>query len=684
MVPGMVKREGVGSSMSGVPPNVEENDKQLLSWLDSAIRSGLGLLKREIAYQQLPDSIAFINGSQGSLKPSALSRVTFNRLRKIVYEIVSSMTDVRPIWNYQTYNNKYKPQADILNKLVRNWWRNSYADRRMQDALMYSCAGGSGYLKVEWNPYLPGGGNIDLIPLDPRDVIPINPALNTSVQQWQGVAVRKTVSLPSLRQRYPEKFYKFKSLSKGWFDQKVQAGQAGSMEIISPVLDRLFAGRDPSSSAAEVDLIHVFVRDDSMNTGLESVLMGKPGTNWCYTVYPLGSVNPVTQKVVTEAHAKLYPRGRLILCTPECILEDIPNPYWHGMFPIIKFTLDPQPWSILGSSLVADGKPIQESLNEVLRGVEDAVKQWLRRTVIGNSQAIGKGLLNKIDPRMAGQKILLNPSAGDGLKFVEGPTLPPYIMDYARFLIDILDDNSGVKGLRELAQLKQMPSSDTIEKFLDAQSPLLRLRSAQMEQSLAELAEMVKVMIFQYYDAPRRFQILGADGLTMEDFDYDPRMLTPGLRPSDEGYTPEYDVFTTTRSNRAERHHRNFAFSVARNSFLNASHTQQKMFYLQLARMPQPLIDPWTLLESFDVPNLGPVPDGSVFDRIQFAQKIGLLPPSPAMMMAQGGPPGGGGAPPPGGKPPGRPPSGQEPPRMETRTDPQTGGQRQTVTESHK
>lgn len=677
--------------MASVPPQVEANDASLLAWIDSAIRSGLALLKREGAYQGVGEAIAFLNGSQGSIKPNALSKVTFNRLRKIVYEIVSSMTDVRPIWNYQTYNNKFKPQGDILNKLVRNWWRNSYADRRMQDALMYSCAGGSGYLKVEWNPTLPGGGNIDLIPLDPRDVVPINPAFNTSVQQWQGVAIRKTISLPNLRQRYPEKFWKYKSLSKSWFDSKVVGGAMTpqSFEVLSPVLDRLFSGRDPSASSSDVDLIHVFVRDDSMNTGLEPVLMGRPGTNWCYQVYPLGSTHPITGRVVTENDARLYPRGRLIMCTPECILEDIPNPYWHGMFPLIKFTIDPQPWSILGSSLVSDGRSIQESLNEVLRGVEDAVRQWLRRTVVGNSQAISKSLLNKLDPRLSGQKILLNPTQGEGVKFIDGPQLPAYIMEYARFLIDILDDNTGVKGLRELAQMKQMPSADTIEKFLDAQSPLLRLRSAQMEQSLAEMAEMVKVMIFQYYDAPRRIQILGDNGVTMEDFDYDPNELTPALTPLDENYRAEYDVALTTRAQRAEKHHRNFTFSVARNSFLNASHTQQKMFYLQLARMPTPLIDPWTLLETFDVPNLGPVPDGSVFDRIQLAQKLGLLPPSPQMMMAaQGGGPGGGpGGPPDQGggptpnKPPGRPPSGQEPPQIVQRND-ANGVPRQTVSES--
>src|SRR5690348_424878 len=134
------------------PASVRENEDEILGFLDGLLRANLATLKREPSYQTLNDCINFINGASGGMKQSALSRVTFNRQRKNVYEIVSSMTDVRPIWNYQTANNEFRHQADILNLIVRNWWRNCYADRRLQDALMYSCVGGSGYLKVEWNP----------------------------------------------------------------------------------------------------------------------------------------------------------------------------------------------------------------------------------------------------------------------------------------------------------------------------------------------------------------------------------------------------------------------------------------------------------------------------------------------------------------------------------------------------
>lgn len=691
--------------MSSTPPAIRESDSNLLAWLDQAIAAGKRTVSREPAYQAISDCIGFLSGSRGALKPQQLSRVTFNRSRKNTYEVISAMTDVRPIWNYQTYNNDYKKQADILNMLVRNWWRNSYSDKRLQDALMYSAVGGTGYLKIEWNPNLPGGGNIDLIPLDPRDVIPLYPDYNTGIQGWQGVAIRRSVALPQLRQRYPDKFYRYKSASKSWFDSKKSADGIGAFRapvINSPVLDRLFSNRDPSSAnSSDVDLISIFVKDDSLNTGIDRKLMGRPGSNWCYWVYPLGSIHPVTNKVVTEEEARLYPRGRLVICTPECILEDIPNPYWHGQFPIVKFTLDPQPWSILGSSMVADGISMQDSINEVLRGIEDCVKQWLRRSVVGDRTAIARGLLNKIDSRMPGQKILLNPSGGEGVKFLDGPQLPGYVMEYVKFLIDGLDDNYGVKGLAELAKLRQMPSADTVERFSDAQTQILRLRSAQVEQGLAELAEMVKVMIFQYYDTPRRVQILGSDGVTMEDFDYDPQNLIPSTPVGSPDYRVEYDPALTNRIERAQRHHRNFTFSVNRNSMLATSHTQQKMFLLQLARMPgAPLVDPWTLLEAFDVPNLGPIPKGSVFDRIEQAQQAGIYPPSQLMMMqlqqaqqqaqmqaaaAQGG---GGGPQGPPKKPegppghPGRPPSGEAPPHPEMRTDPQTGGQRQVISET--
>lgn len=655
--------------MFDTPPQLTTSEQELLGWLQAAAHEGMNTLKKEPAWPGIQVCMDYVAGLQQPVRATALSKVTDNRVRKIVREIVSSMTDIRPIWDYHTYNVQYAEQAEVLNKLVRNWWQNSYSDRKLADVLMYGAVGGSGYLKVEWDNTQPGGGNINLLALDPRDVIPYRPAFSNSVQDWQGCFIRKTVSTNALIKRYPEKAYLLRGGSPGsWFEPKHRpiASSVSSklnLQILSPALAKLFGAHASIGGAQDSDLIYFYVKDPSFHIGSEPRLMGRPGTNWAYTVYPLGSVNPITGKIVTEEEAQLYPRGRLIICTASCVLEDLPNPYWHGLFPLIKFTLDPDPWSILGSPLVGDLIPMQDSLNEGLRGVEDGMRQWIRRGVVADRNAISRASLNQIDPRRAGMKVLTNPTAGEGFKLMDGPQFPAWMMNYIQFIRQEMDDNSGVLGLRELAQMKQMPSADTLEKYMDSQSPLIRLRSASMEQSLAELAEQVKVCIFQYYDIGRRVAIIGPDGATTQDFfDYDPNTMIPAMSPGEEGYRPEYD-YRLSRLARGTKHHRNFVFTVQRNSFLATTHMQYKMFMLQLFRMG--IIDPWTALEAFDVPNLGPLPPGSVFDRLQLARQLGLIP----------------GAQPPGGQQGGRPPSGQEPPQQVTRKD-ESGAPRPVVSES--
>lgn len=659
--------------MFDTPPQLSIDEQALMGWLQSAAAEGLNMLRKEPVWGGIQTCIDYVSGMQQPVRSTALSRLTDNRLRKIVREIVSSMTDIRPIWDYQTYNVQYAEQAEILNKLVRNWWQNSYADRKLSDVLMYSAVGGTGYLKVEWDPNQPGGGNINLLAMDPRDVIPFRPALSSSVQDWQGCFIRKVVSINALMDRYPEKKYMLGASNGSWFEPKHRPIANSivnklNLQILSPTLAKLFGSSTNVGGATDVDLIYFYVKDPTMNVGSAPRLMGRPGTNWCYTVYPLGSTHPVTGQVITPEEAKLYPRGRLIICTTSCILEDLPNPYWHGYFPLIKFTLDQDPWSILGSSVVGDLIPMQDSLNEGLRGVEDGMRQWIRRSVVADRNSIARSTLNNIDPRRAGMKVLVNPTAGEGFKLVDGPQFPTWMMNYIQFVRQELDDNSGVMGLRELAQMKQMPSADTLEKYMDSQSPLIRLRAAAMEQSLAELAEQVKVLIFQYYDIGRRVQIIGPTGATTEDFfDYDPNTMIPSLMPGDEYYRADYD-YRLTRLERGTKHHRNFVFTVQRNTFLATTHMQYKMFMLQLFRMG--VIDPWTALESFDVPNLGPLPEGSVFDRLQLAKQLGLIPGAQP-------PPGGPGGPPQAG----RPPSGQQPPQMVTRKD-DAGAPRPVVSES--
>ncbi len=646
------------------PTLVEDQERKVLTWLKAAAMEGGSLLKKEPALASMSKAIDYVEGRHATAKTGALSKIVDNRLRKTFFEMVSALTDTRQIWDYKTENPSFKGQAEILNKLIRSWWRSSYSDLKFQEAIKYALVGGSGYLRPIWNPDLPGGGDIDLEVVDPRDVIPIRPnrPYTNGVQDWRGVMIRQKKTINWLIKKYPHKASKIAmSGQETWFE--TARDTAGS---IMTTVDKLFANStEGSTEPMMVDYLRVFIKDDTIHTGDSPKLMGTPDTNWAYMVYPVGSTNPITGQRVTEEEARLYPRGRLIICTPTAILEDIPSPYWSGMFPLVKVTLDPVPWSLLGGSVIANEIPLQDALNETLRGLDDGIRQWIKRTVVADKNAISRGMVERFDPRKGGQYLMMNPSAGEGIKLLEGPNIPQWYTQMLDYFKNAMDDNTGVRGLREATQLKQMPSPETIDKLMESQTPLLRLRGRVLEQALGELAEQVKVLIFQYYDTKRRVQILGDDGVVLEDFDYDPNTLVPALQPGDPNYLPELDAMVD-RPTRAVNHHKNFTFSVAPNTFLNMSHIQQKMMYLQLLRIG--MIDPYTALEAFDVPNLGTPPPGSVFERMAYYAAMGLG-------GGEGAPAG------PGGPQQGRPPSGQQPPQFIQKTNPD-GTQRQVVSES--
>lgn len=709
--------------MEGNPPKaLAEYENHILGWVKGKISDGMGILKKERSYMEYENSKKFVNGEQFPLRSRAISRLSDNRLRKIVLETIGALTDVRPIWNYDTYNYAFKNQSEVLSKLARAWWKSSESDRKLQSVLTHAMCGGSGYAYLRWDPEVPGGGDFAVTPLGPMDVIPIEPTYSDSLQDWRGVVVRMNLPVQSVRMMYPLKQHKIGTTKGTWISPATREG--GSMyNVLSSAwatLTRGYEGKqaDPHNT---VDLFFIYLKDDSINTGLQPMKMGRPGTNWEYEVPNLGHEDPVTGEKAGELEARLYPRGRLIVCTQDAVCEDGPNPYWHGMFPLVRFTLEPLPWTLLGAAIVGDLIPLQNALNEALRGLEDGMSQWIRRGVIADRSSIAKTTLETIDTRKAGMKAYLNNNvAGQGFQVVDGPNFPTWYLDFVQYLKNEMDEVAGTKGLQDLAKLKQMPAADTMSKYMESMSPLLRVRARSMEVSLGELAELLKVGFFQYYDQKRRFEIIGPNGLTVEDFDYDPDTMVP-----DGEIDPTTGKPAIPRGDRAQKHHANFKFNVAPNSFLNVSHSEQKMLILQMFR--ENIMDPWSLWEAMDMPNTGPPPAEKIQDRLIAAREQALMQgPTPelvqleielkkAQLMMQlqqiqmaaqqggmpppggeGGPPGQGGPPPgeggppppgggggssplPGGPREGRPPSGKEAPQVKQQGGGPSGSPPRTV-----
>lgn len=647
-----------------------------LAWIGQMTQEGENILRSEPSYNDIPSAIGYVMGDQLGKRPSTLSSIKDNRLKKITLETVSALTDIHPLFGFQSFNPDYQTQVVILDKLTRAWWVNTYADLRLADMVRYACATGTGYLEVTWDQSLAGGkGDIVLSPTDPRDVLPIAPKFDFSVQSWQGVIIRSMETVENLEARYGLAAAGLKP-DRGPQTWTNRIWSATKTLISSPVATPprpADQGHNMPTGVAAKELYKVYYRDPRVWSGDAPITMGEPGSTYAYTVYPKGWQKE-DGTLASMEDAKLYPRGRFIVATKDRVLFDGPNPYWHGMFPVVKLSLDPWPWSLLGGSLVADLRPLQDALNSTANGFLDHVNVCLRPMVVGNKNVPDREW-KKVDPRIPGQKIKETGIPGQsGVRIEPPPPLPPDVEYFIGWATQEMDYLSGVANLQALLELRQAPGADSVERLQEALTPLLRLKGRLLEVCLRELGEMVKTNFFQFYTAARRMAVLGEGGLDLQDFDFDPGTLVPSMHPHDANYNKDYD-FRIPTFQRAKLHHQNFTFQLTPNSMLAQSQLSRQLTFLRLRQME--LMDMWSLFEALEIPNGGAPPPGvntiperiaaEALMRAQAAAGIaaataGIMPPGGDAAGAIAGSVG-------GGNPEGRPPSFEGQGKLVNKTD---------------
>jgi hypothetical protein len=183
-----------------------------------------------------------------------------------------------------------------------------------------------------------------------------------------------------------------------------------------------------------------------------------------------------------------------------------------------------------------------------------------------------------------------------------------------------------LKDIVAMAKAKLNVGAEGIEKLLEASGPVVKDICRNMEQPVSQLADMVKALFFQYYTVSRRIQILGEDGWTEQDFDYDPGSMIPSHSPEEfaaAGRTLAGAQITPEKESRyhqierARMYCNNFYYHQTPNSLHQQQQMSRKLLFVQLASKGIVPIDPWTLAEVCDIPNYGPPPRGTntVFER---------------------------------------------------------------------
>jgi hypothetical protein len=599
------------SGIADLPPTTAEQlqygSPMTLGWLREALQEGDRLNRADPSYDQFERGLQYVSGQQ-RLDPYGdkipyLPRIQINQTRKTVQAHVSALTDVKPLFGYKTTNPAFEFQSHLLNQLTIAWWVNTMADLELGNCIKYTLAGGTGDLKIEWDPYAGLGGSHVLIASDPRDTLPIRPSQQRNLQLWQGLTLREEHTVNVLKSMFPTKAHLFKSSPDTLLDSIMGKFRSAISTLISPASDTLSGLTRPTHSTSarsgQVVLYRTYLNDQTRNQTAKPIAMGDPTANWSYVVQP---------------GEYLYPRKRLIVWTQDFIISDGPNPYWHGHFPLARLKLWELPWHFLGLSIMHDLFPLQDAINETANDLKLGLKQWMEQQTVYDRSAISETLMKQYDSRRPGAKLKLNPTGGEGIRKLDGP--PPAVLslglEFLKEMTSTFQDLSGTANLQQLLELRQSPGADTIRAYYEALTPELRQEGRMIEAFLRDVGEQTKVTTFQFESSAKRVALLGDAGLALQDFDYDPNTLVPALEPFDPttgqptpGYTKELDA-SLPRDQRAQFFHKQFVFTIAPNSLLAMNAQEQKMLRLQLARMGY--YDFWSLMENLEIPNVGQPP----------------------------------------------------------------------------
>lgn len=598
-------------------------DYAILEWAESKKRDARRFMESQVGYDKIDKAISAIfayeqaSTSSYSPAPKPLSQTRANLVAKTAEDLTAMLTDTRVFWNYSTYNPKYEAQARISNKMSTRWYDARLIDLRVADVVRYYTVAGTGVAHLYFSRRL---NDMMVEAEDPRNVLPIDPVSYHTYQDAGGVIIVKQRTPRWVEQEYGKTVIADKDGSGifGWFTKAI----GNVTKKVSGPLSRDNGKEDSGVPGVATVIVNTMYLDDQRkNETNHDVYMGEwkdgnPVTPWSYKV---------------SKGMPLYPFKRMIVWGGGVLLHDGPSPYWHGKYPVIKLTLNPWPMSFLGKAPLWDLLPLNESLNALLRVVDDHAAQVAQPGVLIDKSNTARSEGDKFNSRMPGWKIRYNPNAGKPPTIVQPNALDGAIMTQITWIQDMMRQLSGTADMSQVAGLNQIPSNDTIDTIMKAMTPGNRSRSRILEGFMKEFAEQFLYNMSEFYTLPLRLNALGPQGVNHEDFDYDPGTFipddVPDGEPGDIGGT--LDSFQSSeprpRYIRAKQLIDGMGYTFKPGSLLNSAGQQDRMEDLLLSKMGY--LSAFTLMENLGKTNFAPadlvVPNDEI-GRLQLQAQMGI------------------------------------------------------------
>lgn len=689
-------------------PPFEANDKDKLGFCKRAIESGIKWNEDQMSSTDIRRGIDILSGKSGSSLTGKWANITTGDLKRAINEIVETLSDIRPFWGYQTNNEAFLDEANMMNKVTKSVYLESFVDRALHDALQFAAVSSAGFIYPYYSrsKFGSGDGEFCFMPLGQPDVLPVQLPRSRDYQRAYIVTLAVPMGVAEAHARFPLFQWALKP-----FAQKRYAKTPGGEQRRGYDQNRWRMHAIETQLEQFCDVFFTYILDLRINYGEmdgegkpildaegnpigKELKMGQEGTSWAYTVPFVGQMIERFEngRVVTRAadveDCRVYPQRRLMISCENALMYDGPAFDMHGMVPLIPFYFDKWAWGE-AFSLFRGTASIQDAIDDLVRSVYRIAMSRANPGKSYNTDITSGDKGAKVSSRQAEEIDPFSPNMtfgvdGDVKEPVMRPPMPEWCYNVPEWVLKVIDilQHAIAKqlGLDQIQSLQKLKANiDDPEKLLDAEGPVVTGASRSMEMGLRDLGEMQKYNIIQYLPVGAIMNYTGATGIAPQVFDYSPDMVTPSHLPGEQTIDSSGQPVASKADamTRARYFAKNLKFFITPHSLHYIAQKQYKLNLLAAKKEGLP-VDPETMANAFDIAAYGSIEGSTVMEKVfnfakkQLTEKADLMKLEKALGLAP--PPDEG----PGqGKGGGRPNTHRKPPRVAQKGA--SGGGRVTV-----
>ncbi len=480
------------------------------------------------------------NDTVDKRRPKYKSKYRNNKMGLARQDRIAKLTQADPIADVSCTNEAYEQSAYVVDAVIKDEYRRRSLDQQIEFGVDLAGLHGTAFFKIG-----AAKNRLNLMALGPDQVIPIQPGPYGDVQGAVAVWRRNYRPIHWFQQTYPISAIELQKRAKAntgkgmdEFSRPANIGQT-TWDRMNPGIKHLVG--IPGDSATSVsstmaDQVYglaeyeeIWVDDLSVNASSRVIRMKDPyrpldGHNWWYDVEP---------------GERLYPRKRVLIFGAGILLYDGPGMFWHGLYPFESLQLNPCPWSWYGLSIYRDLLPLQQGLNEIPAGVMDQVRRAINPQIIASQRDVSPPMFHAFAADMPGARFLLNPGADPdkAFRYQDPPQLPAYVQQMLVYMGQEFDRAAGNVDINALSGKNQVPGGDTVEQMKDNLQSSMQREEKQLERTFNCIGAQAVSNVIQFFDVNQRVRILGASGVTDQDFFADTRYLNP---PPESGIPKEY------------------------------------------------------------------------------------------------------------------------------------------------